>query len=134
MSFRPATPRTHSPQQPGNLTTVHCHLTFEGDDNSSIDSNTLHTRTEHHSPVEHPMAHHLTSADEEEEEGNFPTAPLNDDIWMEEPVSDRHLYIHEHSQHDLCPYPCPYSLDQLHLTPDYAPQYMDLWTFLTSQI
>ena len=45
---------------------------------------------------------------------------------MEEPVPDRHLCIHEHSQHDLCLYPCPYSLDQLHLTPDYAPQYMDL--------
>ena len=32
---------------------------------SSRDSNTLHARTEHHSPVEHPMAHHLTSADKE---------------------------------------------------------------------
>ena len=45
---------------------------------------------------------------------------------MEEPVPDRHLCIHKHSQQDLCPYPCPYSLDQLHLTLDYAPQYMDL--------
>ena len=73
------------------------------------------------------MAHYFTSTDEEEEEQEHsPTAPLNDDIWMEEPVPDRHLCIHEHSQHDLCPYPCPYSLDQLHLTPDYAPQDMDL--------
>ena len=47
---------------------------------------------------------------------------------MEDPVPDRHLCIHEHSLHNLCPYPCPYSLDQLHLTPDYAPtpHYMDL--------
>ena len=48
---------------------------------------------------------------------------------MEEPVPDRHFYIHEQSQpHDLCPYPCPYSLDQLYPTPEYAPapQYMDL--------
>ena len=67
------------------------------------------------------MACNLTSTDEEEEdEEHFPTALLNDDI------PDRHLCIHEHSQHDLCPYPCPYSLDQLHLTPDYTPQYMDL--------
>ena len=109
---------------------VHCHLTFEEDDDSSIDSNTLHARTEHHSPLEHPMAHHLTSADEEEdiEEEHFTTAPLNDDVWMEEQVPDRHLCIHEHSQHNLCPYPCPYSFDQVHLSPNYAstPQYMDL--------
>ena len=108
---------------------MHCHLTFEEDDDSSLHNNIIHARTEHHSPVEHPMAHHLTSADDEEEEDeeeHFPTAPLNDDVWMEEPVPDRHLCIHEHSQNDLYPYPCPYSLDQLHLIWDYAPQYMDL--------
>ena len=99
---------------------------FKEDDDSSLDSNTLSTRTEHHSPVEHLMDHHLTSTDEEREEEHFPTALLNDDAWMEEPVPGRHLCIHEHSQHNLCPYPCPYSLDQLHLTLDYAPQYMDL--------
>ena len=51
-----------------------------------------------------------------------------DDVWKEEPIQDRHLCIHEHSQHDLCPYPCPYSLDQLLLVPNYAstPHYMDL--------
>ena len=129
LSFGPATPRTHSPQQPGNLTTVHCHLTFEEDDDSSLDNNTLHARTEHHAPEEHQMAHHLTSADEEEEEDaeeHFPTAPQNDDVWMEVPVPDRHLCLHEHSQHDMCPYPCPYSLDQLHLALHYTPQYIDL--------
>ena len=101
------------------------HLKFEADDGSSLDNNTLLARMEHHSPVEHPMACHLSNTDEEEEE-HFPTAPLNDDAWMEEPVPDRHLCNHEDSQHNLCPYPCLYSLDQLHLTPDYAPQYMDL--------
>ena len=45
---------------------------------------------------------------------------------MEEPVPDRHLCIHEDLQHDLCPYSCPHNLDQLHLTPDYAPQYMNI--------
>ena len=48
---------------------------------------------------------------------------------MEETVQDGHLCIHEQSQpYNLCPYPCPYSLDQLHLTPEYAPalQCMDL--------
>ena len=50
-------------------------------------------------------------------------------IWMEEPDPNKHLCIHEHSKpHDLCPYPCPYSLDQLHLAPEYTPtpQCMDL--------
>ena len=63
------------------------------------------------------------------EEEHFPTAPLDDDILMDEPVLDRHLCIHEHSQpHDLCPYPCLDNLDQVHLTLEYAlaPQYMDL--------
>ena len=72
------------------------------------------------------MAHHLTS---EEEEEHFPRAPLNNDVWMEEPVPDRHLCIHKQSQgHDLCPYPCPYSLYHLCPTPEYvpAPQYIDL--------
>ena len=127
--FRPATPRAHSPHQPGNLTTVHCHLRFKDDDNSSINSATFHARTEHHSPVEHPLAHHLSSADDNKEETDkkeehFPTGPLHDNIWMEEPVPGRHLCIHEDSQHKLCMYPCPYSLDQLHL--NYAPQCMDL--------
>ena len=101
------------------------HVTFEEDDESSLGRDKLHTRMEHHSPEEHQIAHHLTSIEEDEEEEDaeehFPTAPLNDDVWMEEPLLDRHLCIHEHSQHDLYPYPCPYSLDQLHLTPDYAP-------------
>ena len=101
---------------------------FEEDNNSSIDSNTLHARTQHHSPAEHQMACHLTSAEEDDEEEYFQTAPLDDDAWMEEPVLDRDLCIHEHSQHDLCPYPYLYNLDQLHFTPEYVktPKYMDL--------
>ena len=80
---------------------------------------------EHHLPDEKTMACHLTNIEEEENaEEHFPTASLNDDIWMEEPVPERHFCIHENSQHDLCPYPYPYSLDQLHLGPDQAPQYI----------
>ena len=114
---------------------MHCCLTFEEDDYSSLCRDTPNTRTEHHSPEEHPMAHHLTSIEEEDKEEedteeDFPTAPLNDNVWMEKPVPDRHLCIHEHSQNKLCPYPCLYSLDQLHLTLDYAPQYMDLGDIL----
>ena len=118
LSFAPATPLTHqaySPQQPSNLNTVCCHLAFDNDDSSSTDTGPLPDRTEHSSPAEHQMACHLTSAEDKEVEEHFPTAALDDDIWMEELVPDRHLCIHEHSQpHDLCPYPCPHALDQLH--------------------
>ena len=93
------------------------------DDDPSLDNNTCLARTEHHSLVEHPMDHCLSST---EEEDDFPTAPLNDDVRMEEPVPDSHLCIHEDLQHVLCLYPCPYSLDQLHFSLDYAPQYIDL--------
>ena len=68
LSFRPVTPQAHSPQWPGNLNAMHCHLMFEEDDDSSIDSNPLHGSTEQSSLTEHPMACHLTSSDEEEEE------------------------------------------------------------------
>ena len=89
-----------------------CCLTFEGNDAPSIDSNALHARAEQQSPAEHQITCHLTSAEEEvDEEEHFPRAPLDDDVWMEEPVPDRHLCIHEHLQHDLCPYPSSYSLD-----------------------
>ena len=45
---------------------------------------------------------------------------------MEEPVPERHLCIHENPQHDLYPYPCPYSLNLLHLTQEDALQNLDL--------
>ena len=102
---------------------------FSDDESSSTDGRQLHTRTEQSSPVEQQMACHLTDdsfqdvpSEEEEVEEHFPTAPLEDDVWMEEPVPDRHLCIHEQSQaHKLCPYPYPYSLDELYPTPEYAP-------------
>ena len=80
---------------------------------SSLNTNTpesspLHERAEPPSLVQHHMDYHHTStpstedsfqdATAEEEEEDFPTAPLDDDIWLEDPVPDRHLYIHEESQ------------------------------------
>ena len=62
---------------------------------------------------------------------DFSTAPLDDAIWLEDPVPDRHLYIHEQLQlHYQCSYPCPYRLDLPHSSPEdaTAPYYemMDL--------
>ena len=57
-----------------------------------------------------------------DDEEYFPIAPLDDDVWLEDPVPDRHFCIHEQSQpHDQCLYPCPYSLDQLHPAQKDAP-------------
>ena len=45
------------------------------------------------------------------EEEDFPTAQLHDAIWLEDPVPDRHLYIHVQSQPLYqCSHPCPYTL------------------------
>ena len=47
--------------------------------------------------------------EEEDEEEDFQTVPLDDEHWGMEEIPDRHLCIHEHSlPHDLGPYPCPY--------------------------
>ena len=47
---------------------------------------------------------------------------LHIEIWIDEPVPNRHLFIHEQSQtYDLCPYPCPYSFDQLQPAPENTP-------------
>ena len=117
LSFRPATPRACP--SPGSLNTLHCHLTFEEDRDTPYHS------MEHHLPDENTLACHLTSMEEEDEdeedaEEHFPTSSLDDDVWMIEPVSERYLYIHENSQHDLCPYPCLYSLNLLHLNQNDA--------------
>ena len=88
-----------------------CMLPFDvcNDESSSTDSRQLHGRTEQSSPVEQQMAQHLTNDSfqdipSEEEEEHFPTAPLGDDIWMDEPVPDMHSCIYE-QPYDLYPYP-----------------------------
>ena len=128
LSFRPATPWAHP--SPGYLHAVHQWLTDKEDNESSLDP-----RIEDHSPKDDILAHHLPSIAEEEDndtEEHFPTVSLDDDFWMEEPVPERHLWIHENSQHNLCPYLCAYSLNPLHLTQEDGPQYLDLNNILTS--
>ena len=84
---------------------------------------------EDHSPENDILACCLPSIAEEEDddtEEHFLTVSLDEDVWMEEPVPERHLCIHENSQHDLCPYLCPYSLNLLDLTQEDDPQYIYL--------
>ena len=112
---------TSKPRQPHPV--CHC-LTFGGSNvkNTSTDSSPLHGRTEQSSPVQQHKLYHCTDdsfQDATNEEEGFPTAPLNDDVWLEEPVPVRHLCIHEQSQPNfLCSYPCPYHLDLPPLTPE----------------
>ena len=67
---------------PGTLITVCCHLTFEEDEESSLDRDTLYHRMEHHSPDKNTMAYHLTSMEEVEVEEHFTTTSLDNDVWM----------------------------------------------------
>ena len=48
--------------------------------------------------------------------------------WKNQFQTGTYAFRNIHQPHGLFPYPCPYSLDQLHLTQEYtvAPQYMDL--------
>ena len=53
----------------------------------------------------------LTICDDldDEEDEDFPTVSLEDDLWTTDEILDGHLCIHGHSvPHELCPYPCPY--------------------------
>ena len=151
LSFDPTTPLTtaeqhpeHSPQRLRSHSPVCCHLVFTScDDDSPVrttdpclqhcstpDNSPLQGRAEPPSPLQHHMDCHYTSTsstddsfqDATAEEEDFPTAPLDDDIWLEDQVPDRHLCIHEQSQpHYQCSYPCPYSLDLPHSTPEDTP-------------
>ena len=112
---------------PAYLNTVCCHLTYKEDEECS-----LNPRMEDHSPEEDTLACCLPSiaeCDEDDAEDHFPTALLDDAVWMEEPVPERHLCIHENSQHDLWPYLCLYSLNPLYLTQEDPSQYIDLSDF-----
>ena len=68
-------------------------------------------------PVQCHMNHHNMSPPSTDQffkddvtKENFPTAPLDDDIWLKDQTPDRHLCIHDTSQpNHLCHYPCPYA-------------------------
>ena len=87
------------------------------------------------SSIQHNLCHHvrptsdqfLTEALDDDTpsfEEHFPVVLLDDDIWAEEQIPDRHLYIHERTDepNHQCSYPCPYdsttfSTDILQLIP-----------------
>ena len=110
ISFRPSTPRACP--SPSYTHAVHHQLTYEEDNTSSL-------MIENHPSQDDILAPCFPSISEEEDddtEAHFPTVSLDDNFWMEEPVPERHLCIHENALHDLCPYPCTCNSNQLHLT------------------
>ena len=80
-------------------------------------------------PLQHPIVCVQPSpvktshtSDDIMDEEDFQTVTLDDDHWTTDPIPDRQLCIHEHSQpHSPCSYPCPYSLDSVSFNLDYAP-------------
>ena len=52
---------------------------------------------------------------------NFPTAPLDDEVWSKDPIPDRQLCIHE--PNNQCSYPHPYSTTTFRIDlPQSTPQ------------
>ena len=90
---------------------------------STPDNSPLQGRAEPPSSLQHHMDCHYTSTpntndsfqDPTVEEEDFPTAPPDDNIWLEDPVPDRYL------PHYQCSYPYPHILDLPHSSPEDAP-------------
>ena len=124
LSFNPTTPITTAEQHPEHShqgfrshNPVHCHLVFTSSDNespartsdphlqhcSTPDNSLLQGRAEPPSPLQDHMNCYHTSTpsadnpfqDATAEEEDFPTAPLDDDIWLEDPLLNSHWCIHE---------------------------------------
>ena len=103
LSFNPTTTlstvhphQAHAPQKHRSHSSVCCILTFSNNENPLTDSRPLHGPTEQSSPLEQQMVCHHTDdsfqeATNEGKEEVFPTTPLDDDVWLEEPVPDRHF-------------------------------------------
>ena len=84
------------------------------------------------SSLHHDLCHHITATmdpflpeawDDVSSSFNehFPTAPLDDDVWLEEQILDRCLCIHERPDepNHQCSYPCPHDSNAIF--------WMDLW-------
>ena len=84
-------------------------LSFSSLDDDNTQEDTPHT-------LRATPASNLEYLEDEEEEMDFQTVPLNDDHWTTAEIPDRTLCIHEHAlPHGLCLYPCPYANYQIPL-------------------
>ena len=117
-----------------NCNTTHYQLVFTSlDDKSPIRSSKCYSQqpssddrgqdlreADVSSSVHHNLCHYITPTtdqflteawddDTTSFEEHFQTAPLDDDVWAEEPIPDSHLCIHERPDKlkHQCSYPCP---------------------------
>ena len=147
LSFNPTTPLTTTEQQPVLLPQrfrchipVCCHLVFSSSDEESpvrlSDFTSMTPQYIRQQPslqrrrtsftVQHHMNYHHMSTPRPDKffkdataKENFPTAPLDDDIWLGDPIPDRHVCIHKPAQSNYqCSYPCPYRLDLPQSSPE----------------
>ena len=89
---------------------------------STSNSSRFDGRAEPPSPVQHHINYHCMSTLSTDEfsqdttaKEHFPIAPLDNTIWLKDPVPDRHLCIHEQSQlHYQWSYPCSIQLWTYH--------------------
>ena len=125
----------HSMQHTSTTSQSHCEpvchwLSFSSSDDK--ESSPVHIPSNYTLPPQNPMSFAqqplsksiYTMCDDLEEEEDSQTVAMDDKHWNTEPVPDRHLCIHEHSQpHSLCPYPFSYSTDS---TPTSYQDMLDL--------
>ena len=111
----------------------HCALPFhmlDDDDNSLIDSNPLHSRTRTILTYRTPNGLPPHQCRRRSSWRPLPNSSIMVMMfgWKNQFHTGTYASMNSHNQHDLCPYPCPYSSDQLYPTPEYVttPQYMDL--------
>ena len=126
ISFDPSAPHTTATNR-SNCNPVSCHLSFSSsddkDDSTSLPltsmgiaksptmfiSTTCADSEEEEEEQEQEQEQEEQEQEEQEQEDNFQTVALDDYQWITDPVPDRYLCLHEHSQpHSLCCYPCPY--------------------------
>ena len=141
----------HSPWGYRHCSFSHCQSVFTSSEdespvrpqNSSTDANSpAHRGADLSAPENHNQHHYCTSTQNMEKfftdvngvawdyeitfsEENFPTAPLDDEVWSEDPILDRQLCIHEtpHKPNHQCSYPCPYSTTSFRIDlPQSTPQ------------
>ena len=104
--FNPSTPSTTATSQ-SNCKPVYHHLSFSNSDDE--DNSTSLPLTPIGFAKSPTMIISTTCADSQEEEEDFQTVALDDKHWITDPVPNRCLCIHEHSQpHSLCCYQCPH--------------------------
>ena len=118
ISFNPSTPCIPATSQ-SHCKPVHHQLSFsssDGKESSAVHIPSPYNTLPPQNPVgfaQQPLCKSIyIICDNLEEEEDFQIVALDNEYWITEPIPDRHLCNHEHSQlHSLDPYPFQCSID-----------------------